>query len=68
MPDEMANLYIERYGKMAQVATTLTEALSIARRAISREDLITVTGSFYLVGDVKEHFRKRVGLAAWQPN
>jgi len=47
---------------MAQTAPTLQEALRLAGRAVSREDLIVVTGSFYLVGEVKKHFadvRKR---------
>jgi dihydrofolate synthase/folylpolyglutamate synthase len=36
---------------MSQVARTLPEALELAIRAVSREDLIVVTGSFYLVGE-----------------
>ena len=40
---------------MTQVANTLGEALEIAARATSRDDLICVTGSFYLVGDAKKH-------------
>ena len=43
---------------MTQVAETLSEALEIAAQAASREDLICVTGSFYLVGDTKKHLTK----------
>ena len=46
----------ELYGKMAQVAPTLEEALGIANRAVTKEDLICITGSFYLVGQAKKHF------------
>ena len=54
-PNELAAAYIERYGKMAQVAPTLEDALAIANRAVTKEDLICITGSFYLVGEAKKH-------------
>ena len=43
---------------MTQIAETIPEALEIAAQAASREDLICVTGSFYLVGDTKKHLAK----------
>jgi dihydrofolate synthase/folylpolyglutamate synthase len=55
-PDDLAAKYVELYGKMAQVAPRLTDALSIARRAVTKEDLICITGSFYLVGEAKKLF------------
>ena len=55
-PEELSSLYVERFGKMAQVAQNFQEAMSIATRAITREDLVTVTGSFYLIGEAKRHF------------
>jgi dihydrofolate synthase/folylpolyglutamate synthase len=55
-PEELAARYIELYGKMAQVAPTLKDALEIANRAVTKEDLICITGSFYLVGEAKKHF------------
>ncbi|HVS69912.1 MAG TPA: folylpolyglutamate synthase/dihydrofolate synthase family protein [Phycisphaerae bacterium] len=58
-PQELANLYTERYGKMAQVADSFPHAMEVAERAISREDLVTVTGSFYLVGEAKQFFLDR---------
>jgi dihydrofolate synthase/folylpolyglutamate synthase len=53
-PQELAARYIEQYGKMAQVAASLEDALGIAQRAVSKEDLICITGSFYLVGEAKK--------------
>jgi dihydrofolate synthase/folylpolyglutamate synthase len=58
-PEELAARYVELYGKMAQVAETLPEALAIARRAVTKEDLICITGSFYLVGEAKKLFPPR---------
>ncbi len=52
-PDELAARYVEQYGKMAQVARSLQDALDIAERAVTKEDLICITGSFYLVGEAK---------------
>lgn len=50
-PAELAAAYIECSGKMAQVAPSLSDALQIALTAVGREDLICITGSFYLVGE-----------------
>jgi len=55
-PEELAARYIELYGKMAQVARNLKDALAIAYRAVTKEDLICITGSFYLVGEAKKLF------------
>jgi dihydrofolate synthase/folylpolyglutamate synthase len=55
-PNELAMRYTELYGKMAQVAATLEDALAIAYRAVTKEDLICITGSFYLVGEAKKRF------------
>ena len=54
-PQILQRQFAEISGKMTQVAQTLGEALEIAARATSRDDLICVTGSFYLVGDAKKH-------------
>ncbi|HPZ98539.1 MAG TPA: Mur ligase family protein, partial [Phycisphaerae bacterium] len=58
-PVDLAAEYAEQCGKMAQVAETLDEALDIAERAVTREDIICITGSFYLVGKAKELIEKR---------
>jgi dihydrofolate synthase/folylpolyglutamate synthase len=55
-PEELAARYVELYGKMAQVAPNLSTALEIANRAVTKEDLICITGSFYLVGEAKKLF------------
>ena len=52
-------VYVELYGKMAQVARSLEDALAIANRAVTREDLICITGSFYLVGEAKKYFANK---------
>jgi dihydrofolate synthase/folylpolyglutamate synthase len=54
-PRELARRFGEISSKMAQVARTLPDALSLARRAVQRDDLICVTGSFYLAGEAKKH-------------
>lgn len=52
--DELAARYTEISGKMAQVGQTLQDAVAIARCAVSRDDLICITGSFYLVGEARK--------------
>lgn len=52
-PADLAAAYEEVSGRVAQVAETLEDALAVARSAATREDLVCVTGSFYLVGEAK---------------
>jgi dihydrofolate synthase / folylpolyglutamate synthase len=52
-PKELAEAYEEKCGRVAQICETLDKAMYIAHSAVSREDLICVTGSFYLVGEAK---------------
>jgi len=61
-PYELHAMFLEKCSKMAQVADTLDEALEIARRAVTREDLICITGSFYLVGEAARKLRKKPAL------
>jgi dihydrofolate synthase/folylpolyglutamate synthase len=56
-PEDLQKLFNERSGKMSQVAKSLPEALEMATRAVSREDLVCVTGSFYLVGETLKHLQ-----------
>jgi dihydrofolate synthase/folylpolyglutamate synthase len=63
-PNELAAQYTELYGKMAQVADSLEEALAIANRAVTKEDLVCITGSFYLVGEAKKYFAAKQAAAA----
>ena len=53
-PKELARMYEECCDRVGQTAETLEEALVIAQSAASREDIICVTGSFYLVGEAKQ--------------
>ena len=59
-PQELADVYTELCGKMCQTASCLGEALQLARSAIGREDLICITGSFYLIGQAKVRFHPQV--------
>ena len=52
-PDELADMYTEICGKMCQTAASLGPALQLAKSAVSKEDLICITGSFYLIGQAK---------------
>ena len=54
-PEDLRRRFMERSGKMCQTAGTVEEALELAARAVSRDDLICVTGSFYLVGESMKH-------------
>ena len=66
-PNELSARYVEQYGKMAQVAPTLADAMAIANRAVTKEDLICITGSFYLVGEAKRLFQGEDALKKLDP-
>ena len=55
-PADLLAKFSQLSGKMAQTSATLEDALQLAGRAVTREDLIIITGSFYLVGEAKKHF------------
>jgi dihydrofolate synthase/folylpolyglutamate synthase len=57
-PEELAEKYNEICGKMCQAAMGLRAALQIARSAVSKGDLICITGSFYLIGEAKLLFQR----------
>jgi len=63
-PNELAEQYVDLTGKMAQVAENLSEAIRIASCAITRGDLICITGSAYIVGQAKEMFANLSGSRA----
>ena len=52
-PQDLADMYSEICGKMCQTALTLRDSMAIAQSAVGKEDLICITGSFYLVGQAK---------------
>jgi dihydrofolate synthase / folylpolyglutamate synthase len=56
-PRELHKKFVEKTGKMSQIAKDLPEALKIAERAVGRDDIICVTGSFYLVGEAKKYLQ-----------
>lgn len=58
-PSDLAEMYTELCGKMCQTALSLKEAIRMAGSAVSREDLICVAGSFYLVGQTKKLFEPK---------
>lgn len=56
-PAELAAEYFDRSaGKMAQVAKRLDDAMRIATSAITRDDLVCITGSFYLVAEAMRKY------------
>lgn len=57
-PHELAQAFEEQCGRVAQVCENFTEAMRIAYSAVSREDLICICGSFYLVGEAKKLLKK----------
>jgi dihydrofolate synthase/folylpolyglutamate synthase len=52
-PRELARKFESVSGHMAQTAASVRDALDLARRAATRDDLILVTGSFYVAGEAK---------------
>ena len=56
-PEDLAEIYTEICGKMCQTASSLGQALLLAKSAVSKEDLICITGSFYLIGQAKLRFQ-----------
>ena len=62
-PHDLAEMYSEICHKMCQTASSLGEALQIAGSAVGREDLILITGSFYLIGQAKTRFKAVSSLA-----
>lgn len=53
-PHELHARFVEKSQKMAQVGETLEEAYRIACKSVTRDDLICITGSVYLVGLAKQ--------------
>ncbi len=60
-PDYLAEMYTNISGKMCQSSLNLGEALQLANSAVGKEDLICITGSFYLIGQAKLRFEKPTG-------
>ncbi len=54
-PRDLQRKFAEISPKMTMVARALPDALTLASRAVSRDDLICITGSFYLAGEARKH-------------
>ena len=65
-PEDLMRRFSDVTGKMAQTAPGLDAALNLAARAVGREDLICVTGSFYLVGEAKKYLNELAAKRAKQ--
>ncbi|MCG3125178.1 MAG: Folylpolyglutamate synthase [Phycisphaerales bacterium] len=63
-PRELQRKFAEVSHKMSQSAPTLKDALNIAARAVGRDDLICVTGSFYLAGEAKKLLAAKAGAGS----
>jgi len=55
-PRELQRKFSEVSTKMSQVTPTLKEAINAAARAVSKGDIVLVTGSFLLAGEAKRLF------------
>ncbi|MFM9995945.1 MAG: bifunctional folylpolyglutamate synthase/dihydrofolate synthase [Phycisphaerales bacterium] len=62
-PRELARRFAEVSHKMTQVTRSLPDALALAEKAVGRDDLICVTGSFYVAGEAKRILLERRGGA-----
>jgi len=65
-PEELAKRYQSISDTMAQTSPSLKEAINTAARAVGRDDLICVTGSFYRAGEAKsliDEMKARKGLS-----
>lgn len=67
-PRDLLRKFTDISAKFAQLAPTLKDALQTAGRAVQRDDLIVVTGSFAMAGEAKSLFAeaeaRRAGAAA----
>lgn len=52
-PRDLQRRFADLSSKMSQLAPTVKEAINLAAKAAGRDDLIVVTGSFYLAGEAK---------------
>lgn len=52
-PKDLLRRFGEHSQKMAQTAASVKDAINIAAKAAGRDDLIVVTGSFYVAGEAK---------------
>lgn len=65
-PATLAARYTELTNKDAQTEPTVKEAINAAARAVGRDDLILVTGSFYIAGEAKKLLKDKQKQARTQ--
>lgn len=64
-PEELKRRFEDVHGKMSQIEPTLKDAINTAAKSVGRDDLICVTGSFYLAGEAKAMFgNKKAEIAS----
>lgn len=60
-PKDLQRKFAEVSGNASQVAPSVREAINLASRAVTRGDIICVTGSFYIAGEAKKLLAERYG-------
>lgn len=55
-PEILCSRYTDLTGKAAEAKPSVREAINTAARAVTKDDIILVTGSFYVAGEAKKLF------------
>lgn len=63
-PRDLQRRFAEVSHKMSLTAPTLKDAINLAARAVGRDDLICVTGSFYIAGEARRLFEARARMGS----
>lgn len=63
-PKELHRRFAEFSHKMVQTAPTVKDAINLAARAVARDDIICVTGSFYVAGEAKRLLMEKAAAQA----
>lgn len=58
-PEALRQRFEDVQGKMSQVEPDLRSAINTAAKSVGRDDLICITGSFYLAGEAKALFQAK---------
>lgn len=60
-PRDLQRKFAEISGNTSQIAGSVREAINLAHQAVTRGDVICVTGSFYMAGEAKRLLQERYG-------
>ncbi len=63
-PADLQRKFADMSPKMTQLCPTVDEAMKTAARAVARDDLVCVIGSFFLAGEAKKWLASREGKRA----